>query len=176
MREPHWRGAPCPRESKCGLATFTAGCCTLHSPCMLHVRSLLQGADIAIYHCLSPLAAYLHVPPGTPYLQVQFHDTSKQRGLAPKFSEMYGFVAASLGPNGVAFISAAGEEIPSVLVRPVAGWFWGLRGQTNQTIVLMTVLVLCSAHTDTVCVMGAAVRLITDIAHGVLLCWCWCWC
>lgn len=49
-------------------------------------------------------------------LQVLFRDSSKHR-IAPKFTDLCGIHAASLGPKGVAYISPqAGEGRPSVLV------------------------------------------------------------
>jgi hypothetical protein len=55
--------------------------------------------------------------------QVTFHDTSKHRARVPTLTDFYGFVAAAMGPRGVAYISraAAGKAEataqPSMLVR-----------------------------------------------------------
>jgi hypothetical protein len=57
---------------------------------------------------------------------VTFHDTSRHRSRVPTLTDFYGFVAAALGPRGVAYISrAAGGKAdataqPSMLVRAAA--------------------------------------------------------
>jgi hypothetical protein len=67
----------------------------------------------------------LHIPPPPP-LQVTFHDTSRHRARVPTLTDFYGFVAAAMGPRGVAYISRAaggkGEASaqPSMLVRAAA--------------------------------------------------------
>jgi hypothetical protein len=93
----------------------------------LHVQQYSSSCQCSVSICVSVCVACVCCP------QVHFHDTSRHRGLAPKFTEMFGFSAASLGPQGVAYISpAAGEDRPSVLVRLGAGsqrtWVWGLHG------------------------------------------------
>lgn len=60
-----------------------------------------------------------------PVLQVDFHDTSKHRGV-PLFSDYYGITLAALGDRGALYAApanASGDAVPAlVLYRPFEQW------------------------------------------------------